>query len=793
MAETTFHSITLPGQNPARVPLTAVEFSTSTAYKVRDYCTYQGKLYICSTAHAAGAWNAAHFTEVNVGDEINTRLVVPPTTEPASTDRRVGDLWIDTNTESPVISIDPQPVAGSTNVPQSGGTFNLIKNLDNNKAGKSLLTGNFDATKPYSVNQLCIHDGYLYRCKVDIPTGTAWDGSKWQATTIETELARIESEEVDLDVIAETFGDSSSYAVGDYVLHTTNGVNKLYRCTNAVSDTSLWNSQYWSEVKLADEVSDLKSATNQLITEIGSPIYDMTEISLTTISGYAVTGTVGQTVSIAQSTYWKYAKFGCNGGDTFIVNTYMASNTAVTGYVYFTDTNDKILSVQVTPTGTQQYSGNTIVTAPTGSAYIYLKGYIYGNTASHAYDYTIRPLSNEIQNNTKGLVGYEFFLSPNGISFSGNGSQDTPLIVDFNGRLYYRNLGSTGDLTHSITTSSAFSIAHGQALVFDLSTNTLSVVNNANGVLGSNYRILLRKHVTTIGGYFAYEYYIATMGVATGFATKYKNVTIMSRQGEFFLSGTQNAAPYNCRIGIKNANQNGYSAIRISVRATSDHVWVLSHDGIINSVARNSDGTEITDPVYVADSTLAELNQYDYGIKYGTDYAGEDITTLDEALLLARKLSLYTCIEIYPTNDIGDNDIASLCKSVIDSGSVKSTEFRSPNVTTLQSIKTIIDGANFDLTFYASDGDSGVQNKITALKALSNGRNTIRMTTIPDTISNASFQTSIQRIIKEGIELELASTYGYAQLKTAIESGYCNIIESTNVINPYSRLNMDFV
>ena len=117
MAETTFHSITLPGANPARVPLTAVEFSTSTTYKVRDYCTYQGKLYICSTAHAAGAWNAAHFTEVNVGDEINTRLVVPPTTEPASTDRRVGDLWIDTNTESPVISIDPQPAAGSTNVP----------------------------------------------------------------------------------------------------------------------------------------------------------------------------------------------------------------------------------------------------------------------------------------------------------------------------------------------------------------------------------------------------------------------------------------------------------------------------------------------------------------------------------------------------------------------------------------------------------------------------------------------------------------------------------------------------
>lgn len=66
-----------------------------------------------------------------------------------------------------------------------------------------MLTGDFSSTSPYSVNDLCIYNGYLYRCIVDIPTGAAWNASKWQATTIEEELGRIESEDVDLAVITE--------------------------------------------------------------------------------------------------------------------------------------------------------------------------------------------------------------------------------------------------------------------------------------------------------------------------------------------------------------------------------------------------------------------------------------------------------------------------------------------------------------------------------------------------------------------------------------------------------------
>ena len=49
---------------------TAGQFSTSTAYAVGQYVYYDKKLYRFTTAHAAGAWNASHVTEVTVASEL---------------------------------------------------------------------------------------------------------------------------------------------------------------------------------------------------------------------------------------------------------------------------------------------------------------------------------------------------------------------------------------------------------------------------------------------------------------------------------------------------------------------------------------------------------------------------------------------------------------------------------------------------------------------------------------------------------------------------------------------------
>lgn len=51
---------------------TAGQFSTSTAYAIGDFVFYNRKLYRFTAAHAAGAWNAAHVTEVTIGAEVAT-------------------------------------------------------------------------------------------------------------------------------------------------------------------------------------------------------------------------------------------------------------------------------------------------------------------------------------------------------------------------------------------------------------------------------------------------------------------------------------------------------------------------------------------------------------------------------------------------------------------------------------------------------------------------------------------------------------------------------------------------
>lgn len=52
------------------VPPQADLFSTSTAYAVGDYCIYDGKLYRFTNEHPAGAWNATHATEAQLGPDL---------------------------------------------------------------------------------------------------------------------------------------------------------------------------------------------------------------------------------------------------------------------------------------------------------------------------------------------------------------------------------------------------------------------------------------------------------------------------------------------------------------------------------------------------------------------------------------------------------------------------------------------------------------------------------------------------------------------------------------------------
>ena len=86
---------------------------------------------------------------------------------------------------------------------------------------------------------------------------------------------------------------------------------------------------------------------------------------------------------------------------------------------------------------------------------------------------------------------------------------------------------------------------------------------------------------------------------------------------------------------VKAAANNQYDRVRFTVRVTTDGVFFNCHDDTINNVARNMDGTAIANPIATNGRSLAELNSYDWGIAYGSEYAGATVPTLDDGLKYA--------------------------------------------------------------------------------------------------------------------------------------------------------------
>lgn len=58
--------------------------------------------------------------------------------------------------------------------------------------------------------------------------------------------------------VADEYSSSSTYAVGDIV----NYLGTIYRCTTAITTAENWTAGHWTAIKIADEVTNLKSAAS---------------------------------------------------------------------------------------------------------------------------------------------------------------------------------------------------------------------------------------------------------------------------------------------------------------------------------------------------------------------------------------------------------------------------------------------------------------------------------------------------------------------------------------------------
>lgn len=142
----------------------------------------------------------------------------------------------------------------------------------------------------------------------------------------------------------------------------------------------------------------------------------------------------------------------------------------------------------------------------------------------------------------------------------------------------------------------------------------------------------------------------------------YKNgITIMSKAGEGL------GVPPQSLISVKEAFKNLYDGYRINVCKTSDGYYVCSHDRSINSIARNSDNTTISETINIDEHTLAELNQYDYGIQYGVSFAGTKIALFSDTVALCAKLGLKLDIEWkYP--EMTESDVEAIYDAIVTNG-----------------------------------------------------------------------------------------------------------------------------
>lgn len=119
----------------------------------------------------------------------------------------------------------------------------------------------------------------------------------------------------------------------------------------------------------------------------------------------------------------------------------------------------------------------------------------------------------------------------------------------------------------------------------------------------------------------------------------------------FFMNahlGFRQMCPENTRAAVDMAGRLGYKSCIVVPKMTSDGQIVCIHDDTINRTARNNDGTSLSEDIAVADSTYAELLEYDFGLYKGEYWKGERILLFEDFLNICAQYGMIPTISVHP-------------------------------------------------------------------------------------------------------------------------------------------------
>lgn len=156
-------------------------------------------------------------------------------------------------------------------------------------------------------------------------------------------------------------------------------------------------------------------------------------------------------------------------------------------------------------------------------------------------------------------------------------------------------------------------------------------------------------------------------------------------------------APPNTSPAFIDAKKYGYNFVETDIRTTSDGVIVINHD---DNIASTKDFYDITSetPTLVTTETLISQTTYsdlynNYDIRNSTDdqFAGNKIMTLDEFLILCKKINLHPYIELKYASGIGITDGVEVVDKIKKHGMLKQCTI----ITTASHLLTQIKNAGY--------------------------------------------------------------------------------------------------
>lgn len=141
----------------------------------------------------------------------------------------------------------------------------------------------------------------------------------------------------------------------------------------------------------------------------------------------------------------------------------------------------------------------------------------------------------------------------------------------------------------------------------------------------------------------------------------------------------------------------------MNICKTKDGVYLLSHDRNINKGARNNDGSEIVEEILIEEHALSELNQYDFGIKYGEDFAGLQIATFEDCIKAVAGCGMKLDIE-WKFPNAEKEDFENIYKTIVTNGNSNKDWHRITNRREgVDWFKSICDYVNIEIYIYSVD------------------------------------------------------------------------------------------